>query len=151
MNSSPGRVLAVVVGVLVVLAVVAGVLSARRGAGELTPGSPEAAVQDYLSRVYDRDLDGAAELLDPEGDCTVSDLERNVYEPDARVVLRSSEVDGATALVRVELVHGEEGPLGSGEWAQEESFRLERVDDRWVITGEPWPMFSCFGQEGGKP
>lgn len=151
MNSNPGRVLAVVVGILVALAVVAGVLSARRGGGELPPGSPQAAVQDYLSAVYDRDLDAGAELLDPEGRCTVEDLERNAYDPDARVVLRSSEVDGSTAVVRVELVHGEQGPLGSGEWAEEESFRLRQVGERWVITGEPWPMYSCFGSSGDKP
>ncbi|SOC51423.1 hypothetical protein [Ornithinimicrobium cerasi] len=151
MNSPPGRVLAVVVGILVLLAVVAGVLSATRGEGDLPAGSPEAAVQDYVSRVYDRDLEGAAAVLDPEGGCTVEDLERNVHEPDGRVVLRSSEVDGDTALVRVELVHGEDGPLGSGEWAQEESFTLERSQDRWVITGEPWPVFGCAGPEGEKP
>lgn len=151
MNSPPGRVLAVVVGILVLLAVVAGVLSATRGEGDLPAGSPEAAVQDYVSRVYDRDLEGAAAVLDPEGGCTVEDLERNVHEPDARVVLRSSEVDGDTARVRVELIRGEDGLLGSGEWSQEETFSLVRAQERWVITGEPWPMFSCVAPTGGKP
>jgi hypothetical protein len=151
MNDRAGRILALVVGGLVLLAVVAGVLSASRGDQVFPAGSPEAAVQDYLSRLYDGDLEGATALLDPADGCTVEDLERSLYRPDARVVLRSSRVSGETATVRVELVHGEGGLLGSDGWTQDETLRLARVDGRWVVSADSWPVHGCPDRPGARP
>lgn len=145
MSSRAGLVLAVVVGVLVLLAVVAGVVSATRDGAELPPGSPEAVVQDYVARVYDDDPDGAAELLDPADGCTADHLAEAYADDAARVVLRDVRVDGARATVRLDFVHGTDGPFDS-EWTREETFRLSRTDDGapWRITGEPWPMHGCL-------
>ena len=41
-------------------------------------------------------------------------------------MLRSSDVDGDTATVRLDFVHGADGPFQS-EWTQEETFRLARA------------------------
>ncbi|AXH95398.1 hypothetical protein DV701_03990 [Ornithinimicrobium avium] len=137
-----GTVLAVAVAVLVVLAVVAGVLAATRPGPDLPPGSPEATVQDYLSLVHDGDLEAAAELLDPAGACTVEDLHQGYGDPGARMVLRDSRVEGDRASVRIAFVYTD-GPFGADGWESDERFQLVRDGDRWVITGEPWPMYVC--------
>ena len=84
-------------------------------------------------------------MLDPSDGCSLDDLDRSYYEADARVVLRDSRVSGDTATVRVDLVHGEGGLLGSSEWTQEESFRLAMVDGRWLVSGRSWPVYGCAG------
>lgn len=142
MDTRAGKVLAVVVVILVLLGVVAGVVSATREAPQLPAGTPEATVQDYVTKVYAGDLDGAAALLDPAGSCTVTDLEAAYTDGSMRVVLVDSRVDGDRATVRVALVRSSSTPFADG-YRQEESFRLERAGDGWAISGEPWPMFGC--------
>lgn len=142
----PGRaglVLAVCVGVLVLLAVVAGVVAATRPGPQLPAGSPEATVQDYLQRVQDHDLEGAAQLLDPDGDCGEDDLELSSPTPEVRAVLRSTSTDADGARVRVDLVQGGDGPFGGDGWTDEQTFDLVRHADGWVLTGVPWPLYSC--------
>ena len=142
MSGRAGKVLAVVVGVLVLVALVAGVISATRDRPELPAGSPEAVVQDYITRVYADDLEGAVALLDPAGSCTVDDFQFAFVDRAARVVLRDTRVDGDRATVRVGMVRPAGGPLGD-EFTQEETFRLSRAGERWVITGDPWPIYGC--------
>lgn len=144
MENSAGKVLAIAVGVLVLLAVVAGVLSATRQGPQLPEGSAEATVQAYLRAVAEGDEEAAAALLDPQGRCTEEDL--RMYGgpgPTGRIVLRDVEVDGDEAEVQVEVVYGEEGPFGGGEWSEDIRFDLRRDGEAWVITGEPWPMYGC--------
>lgn len=146
MRNRAGVVLAAAVAVLVLLAVVAGVLSATRSSTELPAGSPEAAVQDYLTAVEQDDVDAAATHLDPDGGCTADDLENYGGGSTARVVLRDTEVAGDEAEVRVDIVTGGGGLFGGGDgFRDQQQFDLRRDGDRWVITGEPWPMFFCEG------
>lgn len=144
MNSRAGTVLAIAVGVLVLLAVVAGVFSATRDSPDLPAGSPEAIVQDYVAHVYDRDFDAALELLEPATSCTFEDLSTSYAEPGARVVLRDTRVDGDRATVQLDFVRGSDGPFQS-EWTSEETFVLTRSDQagQWAIADSPWPMFVC--------
>ncbi|WP_289017175.1 hypothetical protein [uncultured Ornithinimicrobium sp.] len=151
MDGRAGKVLAIAVAVLLLLAVVAGVVSATRPRTELPAGSPEAVVQDYVTAVYDRDLGAAAEHLDPDGKCDLKDLETAWVERDARVVLRDVDVDGDRATVRVDLVHTDSTPFGGSEWSQEEVFRLTASGSGWVLTGSPWPMYACDLPEGVRP
>lgn len=146
MNSRAGTVLAIVVGVLVLLAVAAGVYSTTRDGAELPAGSPEAVVQDYVALVYDRDFDAALELLEPDTTCTFVDLSTSFVEPGGRVVLRDAEVDGDRATVRLSFVRGSDGPFQS-EWTSDETFRLTRTDGEWAIADVPWPMFECRRQQ----
>jgi hypothetical protein len=55
MASGPNRVLAAVVGVVVLLAGIAGVVAANRTAPTLDPSSPQGVVQQYLKAVLDGD------------------------------------------------------------------------------------------------
>lgn len=149
MRNRAGLVLAVAVGALLLVAVVGAVLSATRPGPRLAEGSPEAAVRDYVTAVVEGDREAAAGLLDPEGSCAEDDL--GAYGPDSssgRIVLREAEATGDEAEVRVDVVHDGEGPFGAGEWREELRFDLRRDGERWVITGEPWPMYGCA--ERGK-
>lgn len=142
----PGRaglVLAISVAALVLLAVVAGVLAATRPGPELPAGSPEAVVQDYLQRVRAHDPEGAATLLAPESPCGEDNLRQDQGPTDYRAVLRSTKTDTDGATVRVDLVHGGDGPFGGDGWTEEQTFDLVRDGERWLITGVPWPLYSC--------
>lgn len=143
MGNRATRGLAIAVAVLVLLAVGAGVLAALRPGPQLAAGSPEAAVRDYVSALYERDPATAAAQLDPEGSCDEDDLRDVFLDEQARVVLREAVTEDDTARVRVDLVHAGGGPLGGGENREPATFDLRRAGDRWVITGEPWPTFSC--------
>lgn len=143
METRATRGLALVVAVLVALAVGAGLLAALRPGPELPAGSPEARVRDYVAALYDRDPGLAARQLDPDGLCKEADLRDFYLDEQARVVLRESTTEAGTARVRVDLVHAGGGPIGGGESRESVTFDLRRAGDRWVITGEPWPTFSC--------
>jgi hypothetical protein len=142
-TSRPNRILAIVVGVIAVIGVVAGVLSATRQVPHYDRGTPEGVVQDYLTAVIDGDHQDAVELLAEDSSCTVEDLDRAYVPDDVRVVLRDTEVDGATAQVKVDVVMASGGPLESSEFAEAHTFRLTKVGGGWLIAGEPWPMYEC--------
>lgn len=143
MNDRAGRVLLTTVAVLVVLAVIGGVVAALRPPPSYPPDSPEAVLQSYLEDVLTGDLGSAATYLDPEGECTLEDLEDSRTNRDTdRIVLRDARTSGDTATVRVDLVQ-ETGGLFSDSWTNEQRFTLRSTDEGWVLTGQPWPMFSC--------
>ncbi len=143
MTSRPNRVLALVVGLIAVIGVVAGVLSATRQVPKYDRGTPEGLVQAYLTAVIDGDHQDAVAFLTPESSCTVEDLDRAYVPDDVRVVLRDTEVDGDTAQVKVDVVMSSGGPLEGSEYAEEHTFRLTRAGGDWLITGAPWPMYEC--------
>ncbi|MFK5634131.1 MULTISPECIES: hypothetical protein [unclassified Ornithinimicrobium] len=147
MNTRANKVLAIAVGALLLLAVVAALVSVRRPAVQFDAGTPEATVQSYVQDILDGDLQGAASLLDPEGGCTVDDLERGEFQEPARVVVTNSSAQDETARVMVDLVYGE-GPFAGQEYASNETFRLVRADSGWLIAGQPWPAYFC---EDPKP
>lgn len=144
MRNRPGVVLAVAVGLLLLVAVLGAVLSATRPGPQLPEGSPEAAVRDYVTAVVADDSETAASLLDPQGSCTEDDLRDAGDRSAGRIVLRDVRLDGEEAVVEVDVVHGGQGPLGADEWRDELRFDLRRDGDRWVITGEPWPVYGCL-------
>ncbi len=143
MTSRPNRILLIVVGVIVVIAIVAGVFSATRPAPKYARGTPEGVVQAYLSAVIDGDHQEAAKLLAGESPCEVADLDQAYVPDEVRVVLRDSEVDGDTAQVVVDVVVSSGDLLDGSEHAEKHTFRLTRAGGGWLITGTPWPMFEC--------
>lgn len=143
MTSRPNRVLAIVVGGIAVIAVVAGVLAATRPVATYDRSTPEGVVQAYLEAVVGGDHQEAAGFLAKDSGCTVEDLDRAQTPDGVRVVLRDSEVRGDTAQVKVDVVLSTGGPLDSSEFAEEHTFRLTRTPGSWRITGEPWPMYEC--------
>lgn len=144
--SRANRILAIAVGAIVVLAVVAAIISAGRPATRFEPGTPEATVQSYVEAALDGRADEAARWLDPAGDCGAQDLDRaGAYGMTAtRVVLVDSTISGETATVRVQLVLGSGGPFDSSEYREEHSYRLTRSGGTWLLTGVPWPLYECW-------
>ncbi|HLS44007.1 MAG TPA: hypothetical protein VK045_01100 [Ornithinicoccus sp.] len=144
MNASANRVLAVAVGLLVLLAVVAAIVSAQRSPAAFGAGTPEATVQTYLQAVLDGDAETAAGQLATEVGCTVEDFRRADQPDPQRVVLGRSVVHEATAQVAVELVYG--GPLGGDAWSERITFPLVRSGDAWLIDSVAWPYLGCDGR-----
>lgn len=143
MTSRPNRILAIVVGVVAVIGVVAAVLSATRDVPTYDRGAPEGVVQAYLTAVIDGDHQGAVQFLADVSPCTVEDLDRAYVSEGVRVLLRDTEVDGDAAQVRVDVVMSSGGPLDGSEYAEKHTFRLSRAGGDWLITGTPWPMYEC--------
>lgn len=144
--SRANRILAIALGAIVVLAVVAAIISAGRPAARFEPGTPEATVQSYVEAALDGRADEAARWLDPAGDCGAQDLDRaGAYGMTAtRVVLVDSTVSGETATVQVALVLGSGGPFDSSEYREEHTYRLTRSGGTWLLTGIPWPLYECW-------
>jgi hypothetical protein len=136
-------VLAIVVGLVVLVTVVVGVLTASRDATEYDSSTPEGVVQAYVEAVLDGELEVAAGLLSEDSPCDVDNLDNSYLPEYDRVVLLDSEVDGDTARVEIEAVTVE-GPFGAFDYGERHTFRLERSGTEWRITGRPWPMFECF-------
>lgn len=126
------------------MALVAAVLATTRSEPEFDPNLPEGAVQGYLRAVFDEDEDRALTYLAAGTECDRDDFRGAVTSDSARVVLRGAEVDGDEATVVVEIVYtGGQGPFDTYEWSEEQTFELERKGDRWVLVGEPWPLYFC--------
>lgn len=137
------RILLAAVAGLLLLAVVAAVLSVTRDGPEYAEGSPEAVVQAYVVAAVAKDGEEAVRHLDPAEGCTARDVEEGWVRPGSRFVLRDTDVHGDRATVEIDVVTSSSDPFGASEWTNSETFDLVRVDDRWLITGSPWPAHFC--------
>lgn len=143
MTTRPSRVLAIVVGVLVLVSVLVAVLVSNRSATSYDLDTPEGVVQEYVAAVLDGDAQRATDLLSEDSPCGLADLDASYPPTYDRVVLLDVDVDGDTAGVTVEATTAE-GPFGAFDYSERHTFRLERSGADWRITGRPWPMFECF-------
>jgi len=144
-SARPGRVLGIVVGGLVAIAVAAAIFAALRPATTWDATTPQGTVQAYLSAVVDGDTAKAATYLDPNGPCDVQDLDQAYVVDPRRIDLVSARVDGDAA--RVEVAVGSStggGPL-DGLATENHTFRLTRPGQAWFIVGSPWPLQDCRG------
>jgi len=149
MASGPNRVLAAVVGVVVLLAGIAGVVAANRTAPTLDPSSPQGVVQQYLKAVLDGDYSAAAKLLSSTSGCTLSDVSSATVPPSARIVLRNTVVDGDTAVVTVDVTEGaDSGPFGDSGYTHTERITAERDGGVWKISGSSWLLYPCGSTKG---
>ncbi|MFC8502360.1 hypothetical protein ACFUC1_08370 [Pedococcus sp. NPDC057267] len=145
MSRSPTRVLAVVVGALVVLAAAAAVLSSTRGTTHYAAGSPEATVQAYLVAVLRGDTEQAAGYLSPSGSCDQQDLASVAVADSTRVDLVHTTTGTDTAQVQVVVDRsGSGGPFAVGK-SEEHVYHLTRTSGRWLLEGTPWPLYDCTG------
>lgn len=143
----PNRILAIVVGAVVLLAVVAAVVAATRPAPVFDPSTPEGTVQSYLQTLFEDDEEGAASYLAPETGCDANDLAQADEGNSVRVLLGDIDLDIDTARVEVEIiVTSADGPFGGYEYRVDETFSLRRNGEGWLITGEPWPVYFCEGR-----
>ncbi|MGB5951997.1 MAG: hypothetical protein WBG57_05685 [Ornithinimicrobium sp.] len=142
MNKRPQWVLAGFVAVVILVAVVAVVLRGGQRSEDFDVSTPEGTVQAFLRDVFDNDLDQAATYLDPDGACTLEDLQNDYYPDAARVVLVDTDTTDAQAQVEVEVVYPTE-PLDTDAYTERQTYRLASTADGWVLTGTPWPLFTC--------
>ena len=142
MRWSPNRVLAVVVGalLLVVLAVVS--LTVGRGVTTYDITEPEGVAQAYLQAAFDGDFDEAATFFEQESDCDATDLDRAFLQNDVRISLAGVDTDDERATVRITADIPDGGPFG-GYYEERHTLRLVRVDEDWKLTGIPWPLYDC--------
>lgn len=145
MNTRANRVLGIAVGLLVLLAVVAGVISTQQSPRTFETGTPEATVQTYLQAVQEQDAQTAVAQLGPDAGCTVNDFVHGGHSEPDRAVVTESSVRGDSAQIHVDLVYG--GGLFGGEgWSDQITFPLERSGDVWVISTMVWPYYGCEGK-----
>ena len=149
MASGPNRVLAAVVGVVVLLAAIAGVVAANRTAPSLDPSTPEGVVQEYLKAVLDGDYPAAAKLLSSSSGCDLADVSSVSVSRSARIVLEDTVVDGDTAVVTVDVTEGaDSGPFGDSGYSHTERITVERDGGAWKISGSPWLLYPCGSTKG---
>jgi len=138
------RVLAIFVGAVVLLAVLAGVVGANRATPDLKPGTPEGVVQEYLKAVFAGDYPAAASHLSPSLGCDASGLAASYVPESARIVLDHSDVNGDHAVVTVNVTEGTGGgPFDSGGYSHTERLTVQRESGVWKITGSAWLLSSC--------
>lgn len=142
----------VAIGVLVAVLVVVAVALALQPPKTFDADTPEGAAQRYYEAVLDGDDDLAStymteDLMDSCG------REFRYFDKgeDARIVIVGSKIedDRAELDVAIEVSYGE-GPFGGGSYDRDETVRLVRHGDRWLIDEETWPMdrYGCGAFEG---
>lgn len=146
MRRSPHRVLALLVGGILLVAVAAVVVATLRPPPEFDTSTPEGTVQAYLRAVFQGDLEEAAEHLSPESGCDVGDLEHAYAENPGRVALVDTTLEDDQARVSVEVVYEDGDPFGGSEYSEPHLYRLVPDGQGWLLTGAPWPLYACEDQ-----
>lgn len=141
MSKSPNRVLAIVIGFVISVAIVT-VFSSTRSTIVVDKTTPAGSVQLYLKAVLAGKSAEAAKMLSPESVCTVTDMDRAYIVDTARVLLLGSTTEGTTAEVRVRVEIPSSSPFGDF-MTEDHTFRLVDSGGTWRLTGIPWPLFNC--------
>lgn len=146
MKKSPNAILAIVFALLVIAVVLATLFTSGSASKNLDPSTPAGTVQSYLSAVLKGNYEKAAQFISSESSCDVQDLDR-VYTVDtARVDLVKTEIDGEHAQVWVKVDYPSGAPFDpmfDGVRVEDHTFRLLQVNDHWLLTGIPWPLYDC--------
>ena len=120
-----------------------------------TPGTPEAAVQDYLLAIEDRRDREAYDFIHPDvaDGCEFDHFKSTLREVqpdgvrrdrDLRVSLVNVEEVDQTVEVNVRVTRSYvDPPFDSREHSQAELFVLEEEGGSWRFTKPPWPMNRC--------
>lgn len=133
-------VLGIIAGLVVALAVIAGIVGANRAQPIADPSTPEGAVQAYVTALVSHEDRAAGELLDPELGCPVPLPE--MYRPmRVSMSIVKAETTGDRASVVAELTEHGQGLFDT--WTHRETFQLRLADGDWLVTGEPWPIYKC--------
>lgn len=140
--STSNLVLLAVAALVIALAVVAAVTSTRRDAAVPDTSTPQGVAQTFVAAVIEGDDDTAVAQLDPSLGCSVP-LPQSWPPASATVSVVSSDISGTSARVVLEITEGSGGSLLGEPYTHRETFSLTRRDGRWLIGGEPWPLYSC--------
>lgn len=136
-------VLAIITGLIVIVAIFAAIFANRDETARWAPDSPEATVQAYVQAVVDQDYPAALRHLDPALACNVSYFEQSYYPQDTAISFFQANVDGDRATVAVEIGSYDEPFFDT--FVHQEQFDLLQTDTGWMITGSPWPVYICAG------
>lgn len=142
MKKSPNGLLAIVFALLVIAVVLVTLFTSGGTSKNLDPSTPAGTVQSYLSAVLKGNYEKAAQFISSESSCDVQDLDR-VYTVDtARVDLVKTEIDGKHAQVWVKVDYPSGAPFDAMR-VEDHTFRLVQVNNHWLLTGIPWPLYDC--------
>jgi hypothetical protein len=144
MSTRQDRVLGTVVGGIVAVAVAGALFASTRPTPTWSSTTPEGTVQAYLSAVLDGDMEKAAGYLSPESTCDVHDLDTVGVVHTARADLVGTTIEGERARVDVDLALTSDGPFDTLP-TENHTFRLTRSGERWLLVGQPWPLYDCGG------
>ncbi len=135
---------------LLTLAIMAG-----RSPASYPEGSPEAALQAFITAVLDNDDEVVVELLTDENQlpCRTEIDDENLYgrrwsENDVRAALDDIEIDGNEATAVVQFRNGgDDDPFGGSSWDYDRRFELLDTADGWRIDRAEWPysLERCTG------
>ncbi|HEY3292832.1 MAG TPA: hypothetical protein VGJ85_04285 [Candidatus Nanopelagicaceae bacterium] len=142
MSKNPNRVLAVIIGLVVLAVAIVTVLSTTKSAVVIDRSTPAGAVQVYLKAILAGKNAEAASMLSPNSVCTIDDVDRAYVVDTSRVLLVDSTTTGSNAEVRVRVEIPSGGPLGDF-MTEDHTFRLSNTSGSWLLTGIPWPLFDC--------
>lgn len=129
--------------VVAIVAVFAGIVAlvTTSPAQKLPAGSPQFVVQEFLNAVVDGDHVRAVDFLAADSSCTVTDFDQSYIPNEVRAELVDVAINGNSALVKVAVGIGSEGPFNS-LYVENHSYRLVKTDG-WLISGVPWPLYQC--------
>ncbi len=143
MMNRPQWVLAGVVALVVLVVLVTVAVRGNQRPEEFDEATPEGTVQAFLRDVFNDELERAATHLDPDGDCTLEDLQREAfYQDTGRVVLIETSTTGSGARVEVDVVYPGD-PFDTDVYTERQVYRLGSTQGGWLLQGTPWPLFSC--------
>lgn len=144
MKSAPNLVLAIITGSVVIVAVAAAFFAARDTAPAWPADSPEAVVQAYVHAVTEQDYPRAITYLDPSLNCTPEDFVQAYYPQDIAMSLVQAQIGPDDATVIVEFGNYTD-PFFDPFIDQEHFDLIPDETGGWLITGPPWPIYSCAG------
>ncbi len=142
---SSSRFARIIIGVLCLIAILVVVAFLFvRSPQRFDPGTPEAAVQDFVIAVSDDDVDGAFALLTSDAARRCADVrDRDSFNRTTqRSELRNVVVDGNTATIDLRIRRGSvNDPFGGSGWSRDYTFDLVRnADGDWQIDHARWPF-----------
>lgn len=144
MKSAPNLVLAIITGVVVIVAILSAIFASRDTGPDWPDDSPESVVQTYVQAVIDQNYAQAITHLDPDLACTPEDFAQAYYPQDTAMSLLQAHIGPDNATVAVEF--GSYSEAFSDPFIGREQFELiPHETDGWLITGSPWPLYSCAG------
>jgi hypothetical protein len=134
-------------GVLLIAAIIVVLTSKPQ---PLTPGTPEAAVQEFLLALTEEDFPTAHAYLSDElkEACPLesfggSDYPRYNIENN-RIALGESTITDDIAFVSIDVTYvSNDWPFGSSEYTNTERYSLKRIDGEWQFVSSPWPYYGC--------
>ena len=102
--------------------------------------TPDGTVQTFVLAFIDGDDETAVAFLDPSLGCTAPLRDR--YRPTrVSLTVASTKTTEPKATVVLDVTEYGSGPFDS--WSHREVYDLVRRDSGWMITGNPWPVYSC--------